>query len=401
MSKKLVQINVVCNGSTGRIMNQIQSEAISQGWEAYSFYGRGKPSNDKCYKIGNKLDVLWHVFLSRFLGKHGHGSKRATKQLVKKIKEINPDVIQLHNIHGYYIHMETLFKYLKTCDKKIIWTLHDCWAFTGHCTYFTYPKCDKWQNGCNGKCIRKQDYPKSIINCKASREYKIKKRLFTGMQNLTIVTPSDWLANLVKKSFLKDNEIRVINNGIDLNMFKPVSVDGVKEKYNIPYNKKIILGVAAIWDKRKGLDDFIELSREISDDTIIILIGLNAKQIESLPNNIIGIKRTENIEELVKLYNVADILFNPSKEETFSLVTAEAMACGTPALVYDNSATKELIPNFAGVVASETWPLQKIINELEKIILQKDKNKNKLVQYVSDKFNILDKTREYFENYKN
>ena len=165
MSKKLVQINVTCNGSTGRIMNQIQEVATKKGWEAYSFYGRGKAANNNCIKIGNKIDVLFHVLITRIFDLHGYGSKRATKKMIKKIKEIDPDVIQLHNIHGYYLNMEMLFKYLKTCNKKIVWTLHDCWAFTGHCSYFTYPECEKWKNeGCS-KCPRKKEYPASIFIC--------------------------------------------------------------------------------------------------------------------------------------------------------------------------------------------------------------------------------------------
>lgn len=352
MSRKLVQINVVCNGSTGRIMNQIQEEVQNQGWEAYSFYGRGNPTNDNCIKIGNKLDVFFHVFITRLFDKHGHGSKIATKKLIKQIEKINPDVIQLHNIHGYYIHLETFFKYLKKCDKKIVWTLHDCWAFTGHCAHFTHPKCDKWQTGCN-KCIRKKDYPKSLICDSSKKEYLFKKELFTNIKNLTIVTPSNWLAELVKKSFLKEYEIKVVNNGIDLNVFKPTNTIDVRKKYNIPENKKIILGVSSVWNNSKGLNEFLKLSKIIKDDYVIVLVGLREKQIKKLSNNIIGIERTENVEELANFYTIADVFYNPSREETFSLVTVESISCGTPVLVYDDSATKELVPEFAGKVENE------------------------------------------------
>lgn len=400
MRKKLVQINVVCNGSTGRIMNQIQQEAISQGWEAYSFYGRGEPSNNNCYKICSKLDVLWSVFLTRLFDKHGYGCRRATKKMIKQIERINPDVIQLHNIHGYYLNLDILFKYLRKCNKKIFWTLHDCWAFTGHCTYFTHPKCEKWKNECKGECIRKKDYPSCIVKSDVQKNFNYKKKLFTEMKNLTFITPSKWLASLVETSFLKQYNVSVINNGIDLEIFKPTNTIDVYKKYNIPKERKIILGVAAIWEERKGLEDFIELSKMLDERYIIVLVGLNKKQIEELPSNIVGIKRTENVEELANLYTTANLLFNPSKEETFSLITAEAMACGTPVVAYDNSAVKELIPNFAGKAVSNNDTIEKIKEIIESNINKNDKTKLMLQQYVKEKFDNKKQSKEYLKYYE-
>lgn len=352
MSKKLVQINVTCNGSTGRIMEQIQKEAEKNGYEAYSFYGRGKPSNKNCFKIGNKLDLYWNVFLTRLFNKHAHGSKRATKYLVKRIRKINPDIIQLHNIHGYYLNMEILFKYLKESNKKIIWTLHDCWAFTGHCAYFSYPKeCNKWQVACEN-CPRVKSYPKSFFIDSSQEEFLLKKELFTGIKNMTIITPSNWLAELVRKSFLKEYDIKVINNGVDLNIFKPTNTINVREKYNIGEDKKIVLGVASVWDKRKGLDDFIELSRQLTKDYVIIIVGLNKKQIKLLPSNIIGMERTENLEELANLYTQADIFANPTYEDNFPTTNLEALACGTPVLTYDTGGSGEIIGKQCGKVIS-------------------------------------------------
>lgn len=352
MSKKLVQINVVCNGSTGRIMNQIQEKAISEGWEAYSFYGRGKGANEQCYKISNKFEVLWSVFLTRFFDKHGYGCKRATKKLIKKIENINPDVIQLHNVHGYYLNIPILFEYLKKCNKKIVWTLHDCWAFTGHCAYFTYPKCDKWKNGCD-KCIRKKDYPSCIFNDRSKKEYEIKKRNFTKINNLTIITPSEWLADLVKSSFLKEYEIKVINNGIDLEIFKPSNSINIRAKYNIEKDKKIILGVAAVWDRRKGLDEFIKLSKIIDEQYQIVLVGLNKKQIKQLPSNIIGIKRTESIEELANLYTSAYAFLNLTLEDNFPTTNLEALACGTPVITYNTGGSVESINKNCGIIVEK------------------------------------------------
>lgn len=397
MSKKLVQINVTCNGSTGRIMNQIQEEAIKRGWKAYSFYGRGKPANENCYKIGSKLDILWHVLITRLLDKHGHGSKMATKKLIKQIENINPDVIQLHNIHGYYINVDVLFEYLKKCNKKIIWTLHDCWNFTGHCSYFTYPECNKWkEKGCS-KCPRKKEYPASILVDNSKKAYKKKKQLFTGIKNLILITPSKWLKEQVGYSFLKDYEVKVINNGINLNAFKPTKSIDIKKKYNIPNNKKIILGVAAIWDRRKGLENFIELSETLDDSYIIVLVGLDNKQIEKLPSNIIGISRTENIEELANLYTTADVLYNPSKEESFSLVTVEAMACGTPVVVYKYTAPKELIPDFTCKVIENEKNMDEIKSNIDEVISQKEKNLLRLCQFVQEKYDINKQIEKYMK----
>lgn len=393
MSKKLVQINVVCNGSTGRIMSEIQQKAISCGYEAYSFFGRGEASNDKCYKICNMLDVLWSAFLTRFFDMHGCGCKSATRRMIKKIEKINPDVIQLHNIHGYYLNLDILFKYLKKCNKKIFWTLHDCWAFTGHCVHFTYPECEKWRTGCE-RCIRIKDYPASWCFDNSKKNYKHKKELFTGIKNMTLISPSEWLKKLVKQSFLTEYPIKVINNGIDLEKFKPTNTTNIWKKYNIPKDKKIILGVAAIWDERKGLDDFIELSKELKDEYIIVLVGLNDNQIKNLPANIVGIKRTENIEDLANLYTNAYVFFNPSKEETFSLVTVEAMACGTPVIVYNNSAAKELVNEKCGE-ALKIKNIKKVNESIKKIQIHRHDCINQAKNYDKNKKNM-----EYIENYE-
>ena len=376
MSKKLVQINVVCNGSTGRIMTQIQQKAEKQGWETYCFYGRGKPSNDRCYRISNKLDILWSAFLTRFLGKHGYGCKRATKRLVKQLEAINPDIIQLHNIHGYYLHLETLFYYLKKCNKKIIWTLHDCWAFTGHCAHFTMKKCDKWQTQCQC-CIQKNMYPKSYIDTSKS-EYQKKKEIFTKINNLEIVVPSIWLSNLVKKSFLKEYPVHVIYNGIDLNVFREIEKEKcieIKKKYHLEKYSKIILGISSVWNEAKGLNDFLRLSKIIKEDIGIVLVGLKDKQIKSLPSNIIGIKKIDELEEIVAIYSMADVFFNPSKEESFSLVTIESIACGTPVVTYRGTAMEEIIHLNNGICLDANEKMEEVLSHIlnmEKITQIKD-----------------------------
>lgn len=371
---KLIQINTVCNGSTGKIMGNIQRMADTMGFETISFYGRRKGYSDlRCEKIGGFFSFWFHVFLTTVFDMHGHGSYFKTKKLVKRLKEENADIIHLHNIHGYYLNYNVLFKYLSSeYTGKIYWTFHDCIPFTGHCSHFVLANCDRWKKQCN-KCPNKKKYPVSLFKDRSYKNYIEKKELFTSLKNLTIITPSVWLANLVKKSYFKDYDIVTINNGIDLNIFKPTIDKNIKIKYNIPMNKKIVLGVASVWTNEKGLNDFIKLSKSIDDEYIILLVGLNRRQIQKLKKykNIVGIQRTENQLELVKIYSLADIYFNPSKEETFSLTTLEALACNTPVIVYDNTPMVEFVS-------------KKYIISCEKDII------NKINEIVSDSQIIID-----------
>lgn len=345
---KLVQINTVCNGSTGRIMGDIQRKANEEGFETISFYGRRKGFKDlKCEKIGNPISFWIHVFITTLFDKQGHGSYFYTKKLVRRIRQENPDIIHLHNIHGYYLNIPVLFKYLKEeYTGKLFWTFHDCWPFTGHCPHFTIANCNRWQKQCY-KCPNKKRYPISLFKDNSYNNHLEKKRLFTGLNDLTIITPSDWLNKLVKKSFLKNYNVVTVNNGIDLNIFKPTMDNKIRFKYNIPADKKVLLGVASVWTKEKGYYDFIELSEKINNKYVIILVGLSKKQIIDIKKyrNIIGIERTECQHELVKLYSIASAYINFSREETFSLVTIEALACGCPVIVYKNTPMAEFDSN--------------------------------------------------------
>ena len=394
MGKKLVQINTVCNGSTGKIMVGIQQQAEEDGFEVYNFFGRGKPANDRCFKICNKLDIYWHLLISRLFDMQGHGCKHATKKLVKQLRQINPDVIQLHNLHGYYINIKILFDYLENCNAKIVWTLHDCWTFTGHCTYFTYANCKKWEEQCK-KCPNKREYPKSILVDRSYKNYIEKKNLFTKCKNITLVTPSKWLANIVSKSFFKKYEIKVINNGIDLNVFKPTQSD-FREKYNLQ-DKKIVLGVASVWERRKGLNDFIELSKILDDSYRIVLVGLNKKQIKKLPENTIGITRTENQKELAGLYSTADIFFNPTYEDNYPTVNLESIACGTLVITYNTGGSTESINYDTGLIV-DAGNIQNAKEELNKIYI----NEISILKCSKEgkKFNEITKYKEYLNIYK-
>ena len=334
---KIVQINSVLNGSTGKIMMGIHNELLKQGYDSYVVWGRGRePNNEHEIYMDDKIGTYFHVLYSRLTGKTGFASKRATKKLLKKLDGIKPDIVHLHNVHGYYINIELLFNYLKSNNIKVVWTLHDCWPFTGQCPHFERLKCYKWKEQCY-KCPLTNSYPKAFID-NSKCNYIKKKELFTGL-NMTIVTPSKWLANLVKQSYLKDYRVEVINNGIDTNVFK-LTKSNFREKYNLQ-DKKIILGVSSVWTESKGYYDFIELSKILDDDYKIVMVGLNDKQLKEIPSNIIGIKRTENQQELAGLYSTADIFFNPTYEDNYPSVNLEAIACKTPVITYDTGGSSE------------------------------------------------------------
>lgn len=344
---KLVSINTVCNGSTGKIMGSISREARNDGFEVFCIYGRRKGYIDiPCKKIGGPFSFLYHVFITTIFDAHGHGSYFKTKELVRELKKINPDIIHLHNIHGYYINYKILFYYLRNeYQGKIFWTLHDCLPMTGHCAYFDYIHCDRWKKGCHD-CPNKKNYPISLVFDRSKKNYEEKKKLFADPR-ITIITPSIWLQNIVSKSFLKICNVKTINNGIDLEIFKPKKDETIYDKYNIPKDKKVILGVASIWEKRKGFDDFLSLADKISDEYVIVLVGLNDRQIKEVENyrNIIPIKRTENQVDLATLYSLSYCLLNPTYEDNYPTVNIEALACHTRVVCYDTGGCVEQAKN--------------------------------------------------------
>lgn len=342
---RILMINSVCGiRSTGRICTDLAEMLEKQGHEVKIAYGRESvPEKYQKYavRIGSNLDVKLHGLKARLFDASGFGSKRATKRFVEWVKAYDPDVIHLHNLHGYYLHLGILFEYLKTCGKKIVWTLHDCWAFTGHCAHFTLAKCEKWKTGC-GHCPQKDSYPKSFSD-HAKRNFEKKKALFCGIPDLTLVTPSAWLAGLVKESFLREYSVRVIHNGIDLSVFQPTAGD-FKERYGLQ-NKTIILGVASVWNKGKGFDDFLKLSKILDDRYAIVLVGVSKEQKSKLPENIVGIERTNSTRELAEIYTAADVFFNPTYEDNYPTVNLEAQACGTPVITYRTGGSVESVPS--------------------------------------------------------
>jgi len=349
---KILQINTSLNsGSTGRIAEQIGLKVLENDFESYIAYSRhGNTSTSSTYQINNKLDVYKHVLETRLFDNHGFCSKKATKKFTNYINKLKPDIIHLHNIHGYYLHVEILFNYVAEYKIPLIWTFHDCWPFTGHCAYFDRIDCEKWKVECY-ECPLKSYYPSSFFLDNSKKNFHRKKSHFTSIDNLTIVTPSNWLKQLVNESFFKNYSTKVIPNGIDLSIFKETN-SNIMDKYGVR-DKTILLGVASIWDSRKGLNDFIKLSLQLGSDYQIILVGLTKKQVPTLPSSIIGIERTENVEELASLYSAATIYLNPTYSDNFPTTNIEALACGTPVITYDTGGSPEAIDGSTGIVVEK------------------------------------------------
>ena len=346
---KYLFINSVAGfGSTGRIAAEKCRELTAQGHTCVLAYGRQKANCEdiETWQIGSPLDYKLHGVMNRIFDNHGFGSVSATKAFLQKVKEFDPDVIWLHNIHGYYINIELLFSYLKSCGKKIYWTLHDCWSFTGHCTHFDFVGCSRWKTGCHN-CPQKGEYPASILLDNSRSNYRKKKALFTGIPNLTIITPSCWLGDLAKQSFLGEYPVEVVYNAVNREIFKPTPSD-FRQKHGLE-GKKLILGVASVWSKRKGLADFIALAEMLEETYKIVLVGLTPEQSKDLPGNILALPRTNSMRELAEIYTAADIYVSPSVEESFGMTPLEAHYCDTPAIVYKGTACEEIARQFGGI----------------------------------------------------
>jgi len=349
---KVLMINTVCGiTSTGKICTDIADMLTSKGHECKIAYGRGiVPEKYQKYavRIGSDRDVNIHAALTRITDRTGFYSTSATRKFINWIKEYNPDIIHLHNIHGYYINIKLLFQYLKEAKCKVVWTLHDCWSFTGHCPHYDYIKCERYKTGCYS-CPQKKDYPSSMLLDASKKNYRDKKALFTGVDGLTVVTPSEWLKKQVETTFLSGYRTEVINNGIDLNIFKPTESD-FRVKNNLQ-DKKIVLGVANVWSDRKGLSDFIELSKQLDDNYKIVLVGdLRGAKI---PENIYHISHTNNQTELAEIYTAADCFVNPTYEDTYPTTNLESLACSTPVITYLTGGSPESIKADCGVAVTQ------------------------------------------------
>lgn len=351
--KKLFQINVANNlGSTGKIAESISCVAKENAWQTYTAYGRASKgvSVSTEIRIGNKYSPIFNAIKARFLDNDGFSAAANTRKLVKYMESVSPDIVQIHNLHGYFINIEILFNYLKQKNIPTFWTLHDCWSFTGHCGQFNLVDCHKWKTQCF-KCPLTHTYPSSYFLDNSRKNYTKKKNLYADFENLHLIPVSYWLENLLKKSFLSKRKISTIHNGIDLSVFRPKNDETVLKKYNIK-GKFIILGVANIWTKEKGFDDFLKLSKKLPSDWQIVLVGVNDKNLKILPKNITGIKRTSDMAELASLYSAADVFANPSYLDTLSTVNLEANACGLPVVSYETAGNPECLSKDTGIVVS-------------------------------------------------
>lgn len=398
--KKLLQINTVLNGSTGKIARQIGKTAAKNGWRSNIAYGKGRRDinivefENNFFGFGNKLNYISHAVQSRILDNHGLGSKLATRSLCDFILKIKPDIVQIHNLHGYYVNFKLLFKTLKKINVPVVWTFHDCWPITGHCVYFDYVGCDKYKTKCHS-CPQIRSYPESYFIDRSSKNFDIKKQIFSNYENLTIVVVSNWLNKIINQSFLSNKEIITIHNGIDLSIFKPkTDITKIRSKYDIQ-QKYILLGVANNWwEPRKGLKDFFLLHKIIDSNYKIVLVGLTEKEKKDLPDGILGICKTESIEQLAEIYTMSDIFVNPTYEDNYPTTNLEALACGTPVVTYDTGGSAESFDSFTGI-AVKKGDINELKQSIHKILENKSnfhtKNCRKFAEDFHDQSNVFPK----------
>lgn len=405
--KTILQINTCLHiGGTGMVAESCGREVIKEGWNSYIAYSRNyisqtPPSASKIIKIGNDADVYLHAVQTRLFDTHGLCSKSSTKKFIEDIKKLSPDIVHLHNLHGYYLNYPLLFSYLKEKSIPVVWTLHDCWSFTGHCTHFESVCCEKWKSGC-GNCPRKKDYPSSMFLDNSKNNYLKKIQAYGDYEKLTLVPVSNWIEERLKESFLQNHKIRVIHNGIDLDKFHPASEDVTKrlrEEYGLE-DKKVILGVASTWTPMKGLLDFIELRKVLPESTLIVLLGLTEKQIQDLPRGIIGLKRTEDFGELLGFYSLSSVFCNPTYEDTFPTTNLEALACGTPVITYNTGGSPESIDGDTGLVV-EKGDISGLNNAIQIVLSNNKEHYSKVCRKRAEvKWNKVDRFKEYIELYK-
>ena len=389
---KIVQLNMSCGvGSTGKICVEISEILNREHIENYILYSSKTNGYANGISCSNDAYIKMQALKSRIFGNYGFNSKRATERMIAELDRIKPDIVHLHNLHGHDCHLGMLLSYLEEKKIKLFWTFHDCWTFTGYCPYFTMAQCDNWQSGC-GRCVLRKNF--SWFFDKSAKNLARKKEAMSGL-DLTIITPSQWLADMVQQSFLREYDVKVIINGINLKVFQPTPSD-FRKKYGLD-DKKIVLGVSFFWDRRKGTDVFIELAQRLPEDYQIVLVGTNEQVDRLLPKNIISIHRTQNQQELAEIYTAADVFANPTREEVLGLVNLEALACGTPGVTFRSGGSPECYDETCGsVVACDD------IDAFEKEIIRICRDKPYSEEACRNRAALFDKDqkfREYFDLY--
>ena len=404
--KKLLQINPVLrvNTSTGRIMQEIGELAMLHGWKTYMAYSKGRDGIKECKSeivpVGDVWSTAWHGLETRLLDRHGLASDRATREFIKRIETIAPDIVHIHNIHGYFLNYRILFDFLSRSGIPVVWTVHDCWLYTGHCYYYSYAGCNKWQTGC-GHCPQKKEFPASYFSDRSHRNWLDKKTAFTSMplDKLTIVPVSDWIREEMRRSILKDYHFQVIHNGINTEVFDVYDATAVRQQYSLG-DKHIFLGVASIWSREKGLADFIKMSELIGQDEVIVLVGIKPEDMKLLPKNVVAIARTENIHQLAELYSAADVFINPTWQDNYPTVNLEAIACGTPVVTYRTGGSIEAITDTTGFIV-EQGDVAGLVDAARCIIRRgKEAYRNVCRQYAVANFRKEDRYADYLNLYR-
>jgi len=399
---RILQINTVYKngGSTGRIVYDLSQVMRQEDIESYIAFGYeySKTADQNTYKIEDIPALKCNILKTRVFGKHGFYNEGVTKKFLKWIDTVKPDIIHLHNLHNDYVNIELLFDYIKMHDIPVIWTLHDCWSFTGWCANFDFSGCDKWKTGC-GHCPSLKEYPFTWFFDRSKEIYSGKKKIFNGVNNLTIITPSQWLADLVKQSFLKDYKVKVINNGIDLSVFKPLE-SNFREKHNLQ-NKTIVLAMAMKLSKQKGIEYLLQLPDLLPDDYCLVLVGINENQRKLLPkNNCVGITKTNNAVELAGIYSAADMFVNPTLGDNFPTTNLEALACGTPVITFRTGGSPESVDDNVGIVVAK-GNLDELVNAIIKV---REKGKLSYSSYciakASESYNKEKQALKYIDAYK-
>lgn len=403
--KKLVQINPVLRSttSTGKIMKEIASLASSCGWECHLAYSggreRGVRSKFGLMPVGGRLSVALHGILTRLTDRHGLCSSMATRRFVRQLEKLDPDVIHIHNIHGYFLNYKILFDYLRRSGKPVIWTVHDCWLFTGHCYHYASAGCDRWKTGC-GHCPQRKAFPASWFIDRSEKNYRDKRAAFTSIgDKLTIVTVSEWMREQMSESFLKECRFKVIHNGIDTNRFRPCDPSRFIRDHKLE-GRKILLGVASIWSREKGLDDFAGLAGMLEDEEVLVLVGLSDAQAAGLPDSIINIPRTSDIEELAEIYSAATVFVNLTHQENYPTVQMEAISCGTPVVTYDTGGCRESIVGETGTVVpqGDKSVVLKAVRAWE--AEEREKTKDACRSYALSHFRKEDRYEDYIRLYE-
>lgn len=417
MSKKLLQINPVLrtSTSTGRIMKEIGELAMANGWESYVAYSKGRDglpgSTSIPVPVGNKASVAWHGLQTRILDRHGLGSVLATKRFIEDIRRIGPDIIHIHNIHGYFLNYRILFDFLSHSGIQVIWTVHDCWLYTGHCYHYMYAGCDRWKTGC-GHCPQRGKFPRSLFADRSARNFRDKRDAFCSMpeDRLTIVPVSDWMRSEMSESFLKDYRFQVIHNGIDTDVFSPQPAleSEVRRCYGLG-DSHVILGIASIWSEEKGLNDFVEMAARLDSDEVIVLVGMDRKQLDDvlsrcgrtvLGDRMVAVKRTADVHQLAGLYSTADVFVNPTWQDNYPTVNLEAISCGTPVVTYRTGGSIEAVAGDTGFVV-EQGDIEGLVDAVRRVeTLGKAHFRDACRSRAVKEFRKEDRYAEYIELYE-